>query len=101
MILDNRERSEVTGTNQPEGKRKTQGTGERERRKYAAIVFCYQENEALQEADALFSRPTCLSKQRHPNGEVEMRILKRLLNIPLEMIQSSGFTQSWTLWRAS
>ncbi|TWW76433.1 SH3 and multiple ankyrin repeat domains protein 3, partial [Takifugu flavidus] len=39
--LDNRERSEVTGTNQPEGKRKKQDSGERERQKYAAIVFCY------------------------------------------------------------
>lgn len=71
VILDNRERSEVTGTNQPEGKRKKQDTGERERRKYAAIVFCYQENDALQEADTLFSRPTCLSKQRHPNRKLK------------------------------
>lgn len=69
VILDNRERSEVTGTNQPEGKRKKQDTGERETE--VCRHFCYQENEALQEADTLFSRPTCLSKQRHPNGKLK------------------------------
>lgn len=92
-ILDNRERSEVTGTNQPEIKRKTQETREREKQKYAAIVFLLPGKQRGPGCWHLVSQTVLSFKTETPEQGDEMRMSWRLLNSHSEKIKASRFNQ--------